>query len=132
MTSTEYEILAVLSESPTGRLPARELRARLQWEKSRLSHQVRRMQVQGLISREPNPADARGVVIVLLPAGRRAVEDAAPDHVRSVRRHFVDLFTLAELDILAELSERILNHLSEEPLRKQRRVGEQGIAGDAS
>jgi DNA-binding MarR family transcriptional regulator len=90
------------------------------------------MQVQGLISREPNPADARGVVIVLLPAGRRAVEDAAPDHVRSVRRHFVDLFTLAELDILAELSERILNHLSEEPLRKQRRVGEQGIAGDAS
>jgi DNA-binding MarR family transcriptional regulator len=132
MTSTEYEILAVLSESPTGRMPAREVSARLQWEKSRLSHQVRRMQERGLIAREPNPVDARGVVIFLLPAGRRAVEDASPDHVRAVRRHFVDLFTLAELDTLADLNERILNHLAEEPFRKQRSVGDQGIVGDAS
>jgi DNA-binding MarR family transcriptional regulator len=132
ITSTEYEILAVLSESPTGRLPAREVSARLQWEKSRLSHRVRRMQEHGLIVREPNPDDARGVVISLLPAGRSAVEDAAPDHVRAVRRHFVDLFTLAELETLADLNERILNHLAEEPLRKQRSVDDQGVVGDAS
>ncbi len=132
MTSTEYEILAVLSESPTGRLPARELSARLQWEKSRLSHQVRRMQEQGLVAREPNPVDARSVVISLLPAGRRAVKDAAPDHVRSVRRHFVDLFTLAELDTLADLSERILSHLAEEAFQNRDSVDTQGNAEDAS
>jgi DNA-binding MarR family transcriptional regulator len=90
------------------------------------------MQEQGLVAREPNPVDARGVVIILLPAGRRAIEDAAPDHVRSVRRHFVDLFTLAELDTLADLNERILSHLAEEPLRKRQSVGDQGIVGDAS
>jgi DNA-binding MarR family transcriptional regulator len=132
VTSTEYEILAVLSENPKGRLPARELRALLQWEKSRLSHQVSRMQEQGLIAREPNPVDARGVVISILPAGRRAIKDAAPDHVRSVRRHFVDLFTLAELDSLADLSERILSHLAEETLREQNSNGDQGNVGDAS
>jgi DNA-binding MarR family transcriptional regulator len=115
LTEADYEILAALSEHPAGRIPAQELCALLQWEKSRLSHQVRRIQEQGLIAREPNPADARSVMICLLPAGRRAIEDAAPQHVHNVRRHFIDLFTPAELDTLAALSERVLRHLAEEP-----------------
>jgi DNA-binding MarR family transcriptional regulator len=86
----------------------------VQWEKSRLSHQVRRMQERGLIAREPNPADGRSAMICLLPAGRRAIKDAAPQHVRNVRRHFTDLFTPAELDTLAALNERVLHHLAEE------------------
>ena len=119
LTEADYEILAVLSEHPTGHMPAQELGALVQWEKSRLSHQVRRMQEQGLIAREPNPADARSVLIGLLPAGRRAIVDAAPQHVDSVRRHFVDLFTSAELDFLAALNGRILRHLAEEPFPGQ-------------
>ena len=47
-------------------------------------------------------------MICLLPAGRRAIQDAAPDHVRNVRRHFIDLLTPAELDTLAALNERVL------------------------
>ena len=116
LTEADYEILAVLSEHPTGRMPAQELCALLQWEKSRLSHQVRRMQQQGLVAREPNPADARSAMICLLPAGRHAVADAAPQHVDNVRRHFIDLLTPAELDMLAALNERVLRHLAEEPL----------------
>jgi DNA-binding MarR family transcriptional regulator len=119
LTMADYVILAVLSEHPTGRMPAQELCASLEWEKSRLSHQVRRMQEQGLIDREPNPADARSVMIVLLPAGRRAIEDAAPEHVHNVRQHFIDLFTPAELDFLAALNERVLRHLAAEPFPEQ-------------
>jgi DNA-binding MarR family transcriptional regulator len=115
LTEADYEILAVLSDHPAGRMPAQEMYTLLQWEKSRLSHQVRRMQAQGLITREPNPADGRSAIIRLLPAGRRAIEDAAPQHVHNVRRHFIDLLTPAELDILAALNERILRHLAEEP-----------------
>jgi DNA-binding MarR family transcriptional regulator len=73
------------------------------------------MQERGLIVREPNPDDARSVLIRLLPAGRRAIENAAPAHVQHVRRHFVDLFTPAELDTLAALNERVLRHLADEP-----------------
>jgi DNA-binding MarR family transcriptional regulator len=119
LTEADYEILAVLSEHATGRMPAQELCALLQWEKSRLSHQVRRMQQQGLIVREPNPADGRSAMICLLPAGRRAIEDAAPQHVHNVRRHFIDLLTPAELDTLAALNERVLHHLAEEPFPEQ-------------
>jgi DNA-binding MarR family transcriptional regulator len=116
LTQADYEILAVLSEHPAGSMPARELCTLVQWEKSRLSHQVRHLQEQGLAVRESNPADGRSAVIRLLPAGRRAIEDAAPQHVHNVRRDFIDLFTPAELDTLAALNERILRHLAEEPL----------------
>jgi DNA-binding MarR family transcriptional regulator len=116
LTEADYEILAVLSEHPVDRMPARELCGLLEWEKSRLSHQLRRMEQAGLVAREPNPADARSVVVRLLPAGRRAVEDAAPHHVDNVRRHFVDLLTPAELDVLTAVHERMLRHLAENPL----------------
>jgi DNA-binding MarR family transcriptional regulator len=115
----DYEVLAVLSEHPAGRMPARDLGASLQWEKSRLSHQVRGLLGQGLVAREPNPADGRSAVIILLPAGRRAIEDAAPQHVRNVRRNFIDLLTPAELDMLAALNERVLRNLAEEPFSEQ-------------
>ncbi|MGH3282493.1 MAG: MarR family winged helix-turn-helix transcriptional regulator [Trebonia sp.] len=119
LTQADYEVLAVLSAQPTDRMPARELCASLTWEKSRLSHQIRGMQKRGLIAREPNPADARSVMIRLLPAGRRVIEDAAPAHVDHVRRHFTDLLTPAELDIFATLNERVLRHLAEKPVPEE-------------
>jgi len=51
-------------------------------------------------------------VVCLLPAGRDAIEKAAPGHVADVRRNFIDLLTPAELDMLATLNERILQHLA--------------------
>jgi DNA-binding MarR family transcriptional regulator len=119
LTDADYEILAVLSGHPTGHMPAQELGALVQWEKSRLSHQVRRMQERGLVVREPNPADGRSAMICLLPAGRRAIEGAAPQHVQNVRRHFIDLFTPAELDTFTALSDRVLRHLAEESLPEE-------------
>jgi DNA-binding MarR family transcriptional regulator len=116
LSEADYEILAVLSEHPAGQMPSQELGAIMHWEKSRLSHQVRRMQERGLVVREPNPADGRSAMICLRPAGRRAIEDAAPQHVHNVRRQFIDLFTPDELDTLSGLNERILRHLAEESL----------------
>ncbi len=119
LTQADYEVLAVLSEHRTDHMPARELWATLTWEKSRLSHQLRGMQERGLIAREPNPDDARSVVIPLLPAGRRVIENAAPAHVHRVRQHLIDLFTPAELETFATLNERVLRHLAEEPFPDQ-------------
>jgi DNA-binding MarR family transcriptional regulator len=120
----DYEVLAVLSQHPGGRMPAQELGGLLHWEKSRLSHQVRRMQQQGLVAREPNPADARSALVSLLPAGRRAIEDAAPRHVQHVRRDFIDLLSPAELDTLTAVSERVLSHLAKEPAPEEPAAGD--------
>jgi DNA-binding MarR family transcriptional regulator len=124
LTEADYEILAVLSGHATGHMPAQELGAVVRWEKSRLSHQVRRMQERGLLAREPNPADGRSAMVCLLPAGRRAIEAAAPQHVQNVRRHFIDLFTPAELDTFAALNERVLRHLAEESPPEESTPGE--------
>jgi DNA-binding MarR family transcriptional regulator len=112
LSGADYEVLAVLSGHDGHRLPARDLCTALGWEKSRLSHQLRRMQNDGLISREPNPDDARSTLVCLLHAGRAAIEKAAPRHVEDVRRSFIALLTPAELDLLADLNERILHHLA--------------------
>ena len=114
LSGADYEVLAVLSALDGDRMPARALCNTLGWEKSRVSHQVRRMQKDGLISREPNPDDARSTLVCLLPAGRAAIEKAAPRHVADVRRNFIDLLTPAELDMLAALNERVLRHLAED------------------
>ena len=113
LSGADYEILAVLSALDGDRMPAHALCNTLGWEKSRVSHQVRRMQKDGLISRAPNPDDARSTMVCLLPAGRAAIENAAPRHVADVRRNFIDLLTPAELDMLAALNERVLRHLAE-------------------
>jgi DNA-binding MarR family transcriptional regulator len=108
----EYEVLAVLSQHPEGLMSAQELGSQLGWEKSRLSHQVRRMQDQGLVVREPNPADARSCMVRLEPAGRRTIEEAAPWHVRHVREEFIDLITPDELEMLIAVNERLLGRLA--------------------
>src|ERR1700744_2341451 len=112
LAGADYQILAVLSEHDGDRMPARELCNALGWEKSRVSHQVRRMQNDGLICREPNPDDARSTMVCLLPAGRAPIEKAAPRHGEDVRRNFIDLLTPAELEMLAALNERVLHHLA--------------------
>src|ERR1700743_816138 len=63
LSGADYEILAVLSEHDGDRMPAHHLGNTLGWEKSRVSHQVRRMQKDGLICREPNPDDARSTIV---------------------------------------------------------------------
>jgi DNA-binding MarR family transcriptional regulator len=112
LSGADYSVLAALSAVDGDRMAAHALCKVLGWEKSRLSHQLRRMEKDGLISREPNPADARSTLVCLLSAGRAAIEKAAPGHVADVRRNFVDLFTAAELDVLGELNERILHHVT--------------------
>jgi DNA-binding MarR family transcriptional regulator len=114
LSGADYTVLASLSALDGDRMPARVLCNALGWEKSRLSHQLRRMEKDGLIRREPNPDDARSTMVCLLPGGLTAIKKAAPKHVEDVRRNFVDLFTPTELDMLATLNERILHHLAKD------------------
>ena len=77
LSAADYQILAVLSEHDRERMPAHDLCNTLGSEKSRVSHQVRRMQKDGLICREPNPDDARSTMVCLLPRPRRHREGGA-------------------------------------------------------
>jgi DNA-binding MarR family transcriptional regulator len=111
LSGAEYTLLVPLSEAPGGLLRARELGRMVGWERSRLSHQLARMEKRGLVIREECAEDARGLMVRLTGAGRAAIVAAAPTHVMAVRRHFFDALTDAELDVLGPALERVLDRL---------------------
>lgn len=113
LSDADYDVLVHLSEAPEDRLRIFELVRALQWEKSRLSHQLRRMEQRGLLERSECPTDGRGAFVSLTPEGRAAIEAAAPRHVAEVRRHFVDVLTPEQLDVLGDIAEAVLESLQQ-------------------
>ena len=111
LSTADYAVLVALSEAPCGVLRFREMVHELAWEKSRLSHQIRRMQARGLIAKDSCETDARGAYLRISPAGLEAIQQAAPGHVDLVRSLVVDLLTPQQLDQLAEIGERIAARL---------------------
>ncbi|MGW6025346.1 MarR family winged helix-turn-helix transcriptional regulator [Streptomyces sp. NPDC055099] len=115
MSAADYIVLVSLTERGGGRMRLLDLAKQVEWEKSRMSHQVKRMMKRGLVGREECPDDGRGAFIVATPAGYKAIEDAAPVHVAHVRRLFIDALTQEELDTLARISNRVLEHMKKQP-----------------
>jgi DNA-binding MarR family transcriptional regulator len=113
LSEADYDVLSTVSETPDVDWRLRELADRLLWSPSRLSHHLSRMERRSLVERDSRPADQRGASIALTAAGRRAIEAAAPHHVRSVRRHFIDLLTREQLDALADIAETVVDHLTQ-------------------
>ena len=111
LSAADYAVLVPLSESADGMVRARDLGREIYWDRSRLSHQVARMEKRGLVAREECEADARGAMIRLTPAGRTAIEAAAPGHVAATRQYFFDLVSDKEIDVLTNVFERVLAHL---------------------
>jgi DNA-binding MarR family transcriptional regulator len=106
-----YEILVMLSETPTRARRMSELADATQSSRSRLSHAVARLEELGWVRRESCPEDRRGQLAVLTDEGFAALEAAAPMHVESVRRHLFDLLSPAQLANLQEIQEEVLEHL---------------------
>lgn len=111
-SDADYDVLSNLSEVEGRRLRLNQLAALMLWSKSRLSHHVTRMQQRGLVTREECPSDARGAIIVLTDAGWEAIKAAAPTHVGSVRRHFIDLLSDEQIKALGDVAETVVGHLS--------------------
>ena len=111
----DFDVLVHLTDSPAGRVRVSDLAHALQWEKSRVSHHVTRMQGRGLVCREECPDDARGAFVVVTPAGRAAIERAAPGHVRTVRDLIFDQLTDAELEDLDAITRKVLARLDPAP-----------------
>jgi DNA-binding MarR family transcriptional regulator len=110
----DYQVLSALSEAEDRRRRLSELAASMQWSASRLSHHVSRMEQRGLVVRTDCDSDGRGAFVVLTPAGYAAIEQAAPGHVASVRRHLIDLLTPEQLAALTDIGENIIDHFGEQ------------------
>ena len=107
----DYEILVELSEAPDSRLRMTELADATSQSRSRLSHQVSRMEARGLVRRDNCEGDKRGTFAVLTEAGIEAIKRVAPDHVDNVRKHFIDRLTPPQLEEVSDAFGPIVDYL---------------------
>ena len=101
MTQADYAVLVSLSEADDDRLRMCDLAGALHLSPSGLTRRVDGMVRAGLVARVPSEQDRRVMLAVLTDEGRARLEAAAPDHVASVRRHFVQHLSRAQLRALA-------------------------------
>jgi DNA-binding MarR family transcriptional regulator len=114
MTHADYEILVRLSEEPGGSLRMGGLAERTGSSRSRLSHAVAGLEGEGWVRRERCPTDGRGALAVLTTKGEAALREAAPGHVRGVRRHLFDQLGASQQRALRTIGDAVLDHLEQE------------------
>jgi DNA-binding MarR family transcriptional regulator len=113
LSMSDYGVLVHLTDSPEGRVRVSDLARVLQWEISRVSHQVTRMERRGLVQRSECVEDGRGAFVVVTARGRAAIEQAAPGHVTAVRRLVFDVLDDNDVATLSVAIDKMLAALHE-------------------
>ena len=114
LTMADYEILVRLSDAPDRRIRMSDLAQITLSSRSRLTHQIDRMEKAGLVTRQACSDDRRGQHCVMTDKGWKTLVAAAPHHVESVRAHFVDILTAEEYAALGKATAKIAAHLARE------------------
>ncbi|CAM3435767.1 MarR family winged helix-turn-helix transcriptional regulator [Occultella aeris] len=112
LSSGDYRVLLALSEADGTAMRSSELAAQIEWERSRLSGQLGRMEHRGLLRRESCSEDARGARVVLTEEGARAFRASTLPHLRAIKEVFVDAFTPQQLTQLGEAAAAMRSHLN--------------------
>jgi DNA-binding MarR family transcriptional regulator len=107
----DYMVLSWLSMFPQRRLRMGELARLARGSMSRLSNVVKRLEERGFVQRAPDPDNGRYTIAMLTDTGWAKVVDAAPGHIRAVRRYVLDPLTTEQVRALQEVSGRIAERI---------------------
>ncbi|APH55098.1 Transcriptional regulator, MarR family [Granulibacter bethesdensis] len=105
LSGADFGILTRLDDLGSGSLSQAALLASLEWEKSRLSHQLTRMEARQLVKR--TRADDRSVTVQLLPEGKQRVNMARPIHAEAVRKYILQHISDDEAGMLVTIVGRL-------------------------
>jgi DNA-binding MarR family transcriptional regulator len=111
LSPADYQVLLALHEADGTRLRSSELAASIDWERSRLSHHLGRMERRSLIRRDDCAADSRGAEVSLTDDGAGMFRRASAPHLRAIKRHFADALTPEQFEALAGILQALQNHL---------------------
>jgi DNA-binding MarR family transcriptional regulator len=113
LSEADAAVLIALLETPDAQLHSFELRCGLAWEKSRLSHQLRRMEMRGLIDRAACPDDARSSVIHLTSAGEEQARAARRALGGAIHRSLAGVLSEDQIAQLAIMTDAVVRHLEQ-------------------
>jgi DNA-binding MarR family transcriptional regulator len=111
LSMVEYQVLAMLSNSPERTLRMSSLAQRTNTSLSRLSHLVKRFEERGFVRREADPVDGRFTNAILTDKGYQVLAEAAPSHVAHVRSLVIDVLSAEQLRRLGLAADRIMSHI---------------------
>ncbi|NMO54041.1 MarR family transcriptional regulator [Actinoplanes sp. TBRC 11911] len=117
----DYAVLLALSESQERKLRSSELAAAIDWERSRLSHHLGRMEKRGLIRRVECLTDSRGAEVELTEDGARIFRGATTPHTRAIKQYFADALSPEQFESLDEILCTLNNHLSSDAVQGESR-----------
>ncbi|MCR2764517.1 MarR family transcriptional regulator [Microbacterium sp. zg.B48] len=111
LSAGDYQVLLALTEAPQQTLRSSALAALIDWERSRLSHHLGRMEKRRLIRRVPCADDVHGVEVSATESGREAFRAASVPHLQAVRELFLEALTPEQLAEVADVSTALRRHL---------------------
>ncbi|MDX3248961.1 MarR family winged helix-turn-helix transcriptional regulator [Streptomyces sp. ME18-1-4] len=117
ISKAEFSVLVTLWQAAGREMRVGELSESLDWDKSRVSHQLTRMEKRGFVKRTQYGADGRRAGIGLTAEGRRAAQSAILVHGGNIRRHFLDSLTPEQASVIRAWSEQAVDRL--EPHRSE-------------
>jgi DNA-binding MarR family transcriptional regulator len=109
ISKAEFSVLVTLHRTPGGQMRVGELAESLDWEKSRVAHQLTRMEGRELVTRTDHESNGRRAAIGLTARGRRAAEDAIRGHGDNIRRYFFEMLTPDQAAVIREWSRRTVD-----------------------
>ncbi|MFF5141665.1 MarR family winged helix-turn-helix transcriptional regulator [Streptomyces sp. NPDC013157] len=115
ISKAEFSVLVTLWQAGGREMRVGELSESLDWDKSRVSHQLTRMEKRGFVQRTRYGADGRRAGIGLTAEGRRAAQSAVLVHGANIRRHVLDSLTPEQASVIRSWSEQAVDRL--EPSR---------------
>jgi DNA-binding MarR family transcriptional regulator len=108
ITKTEFSVLVTLQQAPGGQLRVGELVESLAWEKSRVSHQLTRMEKRELVERADSDPGGRRTSVRLTAKGHSAARSAILGHADNIRRYFLDPLTAGQATAIRAWSEQVV------------------------
>jgi DNA-binding MarR family transcriptional regulator len=102
LSGPEFGVLSRLAGPGKGEMRQQVLATMMAWDKSRLSHQLTRMQERSLIERRR--VDGKAVLIALTTLGKEKLDAARPVHAASVRRNLLSRLTQEQIDTIVRVS----------------------------
>jgi DNA-binding MarR family transcriptional regulator len=111
LSPADYQVLLALSEAAGRRMRSSELADAIDWERSRLSHHLSRMERRRLVRRDGCATDSRGAEVSLTGEGVRVFRRATAPHMRAIKRRFADALTPEQFEALAGILRSLRSHL---------------------
>jgi DNA-binding MarR family transcriptional regulator len=111
LSLSDYEILVHLSDAKDRSLRMSELADKTIISRSRLSHRIKYMEGKGWVERQKCASDKRGTWAVMTTKGWNTIVKAAPDHVASIRKRFIDQISKADQANIAAIFEKVESNL---------------------